>query len=219
MNERGGKMRRKNRKSIIFFFAWILFIFIIFLSNQLFIDEAICAQSPANKKLSFLTMNPAKTTIRIGEIAVIKLIANYENGSQEIVKTEKFKGEETGVFPIVSEYKGEKTLILARVFVIENKEIEEVVFRPENIIIEIGTTVTLNLIAIYKDSSEGIISTEKFKGTGEGTFPLSSSFEGKKATANIGVKNVQSPTRRKYSDYTYCPRLHPCSDCHAINSH
>jgi hypothetical protein len=34
-------------------------------------------------------MNPAKTTIRIGEIATIKLIANCENGIQEIVKTHK----------------------------------------------------------------------------------------------------------------------------------
>lgn len=219
MNEREGIMRRKNRKSIILFFAWILFLFIIFLSNQLFIDEAISAQSPANKKLSFLTMNPAKTTIRIGEIAVIKLIANYENGSQEIVKTEKFKGEEIGVFPIVSEYEGEKTLILARVFVIENKEIEEVFFRPKKITIEIGTTVILNLIARYKDGSEGIISTEEFKGTEAGTFPLSSSFDKKKATANITVKKVHTPIRLRWSDYTYCPRLRPCSDCHAINSH
>ena len=210
-------MRRKNRKSIILFFAWILFLFIIFLSNQLFIDEAVCAQSPANKKLSFLTMNPAKMTIRIGEIAAIKLIANYENGSQEIVKTEKFKGEETGVFPIVSEYEGEKTFILARVFVIENKEIEEVVLRPKWITIEIGTTVILNLIARYKDGSEGIISTEEFKGTEAGTFPLSSSFDKKKATANITVKKDQTRIPLRYDDHASSSQ--PCWDCHAINSH
>ena len=207
-------------KSIILLMAMvpILVLFIMFLSHQLFIHDAISAQSSTNKKLSFLTMNPAKSTIRIGEIASIKLIANYEDGSKEIVKTEKFKGEETGVFPIVSEYEGEKTLVLAKVFVIENKVIEEVFFRPKEVAIEIGDTAVLNLLARFKDGNEGIISTEEFRGTELGTFQTFSSFEAKKATASIIVKekNVFTRVPLRRSDYTRCPRLQPCSDCHAI---
>ena len=73
-------------------------------------------------------MDPAKKTIRIGEIATIKLVANFENGSRENVNTVKFKGEKAGVFPITSEYQKEKTPVLAKVFVIENKGIDEVFF-------------------------------------------------------------------------------------------
>ena len=201
---------------MILFFARIFVLFIICLSNQLFIHGAISAQSAAAKKLSFLTMDPAKTTIRIGEIATFKLIANYDNGNQEIVKTGKFRAKETGVFPVISEYEGEKTSVLAKVFVIENKEIEDVFFRPNEIAIELGDTAVLDLLARFKDGSEGAISTEEFVGSKLGTFPLSSSFEEKKTTATITVKD-KSFTRipLKRGDYPRCPRLQPCSDCHA----
>lgn len=208
-------MRQKNMKPSILFFVRILVLSIIFLFKPLFVHEAISAQSPAEKKLSFLAINPAKTTIRIGGIATLKLIANYENGSQEIVNTIKYKGEEKGVFPITSEYEGKKTLVLAKVFVIDNKAIEEIYFRPKEITIEIGETVVLNILAKFVDGSEGIISTEEYKGTELGTFPLSSSFETKKATASITVRGerlARVPLKR--SDYARCPRLQPCSDCH-----
>jgi hypothetical protein len=164
-------------------------------------------------------MNPAKTTIRIGETALIKLIANYENGSQEIVKTLKFKGEQTGLFPIASEYKNEKTPVLAKVFVIEKQEIEDVFFRPKEITIEIGDTALLNILATYKDGSEGVISAEEFKGTEAGTFPLSTSFYAKKATASITVKENVSPKETVFKECPYGNTSGTCQDCHAINSH
>lgn len=199
--------------------AGILVLMMIFVSTQLFINDAICGQATDSQKVLFLTMVPAKTTIRVGETASIRLIANLENGTQKTVKTEKFKGEETGVFPITSEYEGEKTLILAKVFVIENKEIEEVFFRPKEIAIVIGETALLNLLARFKDGSEGIISTEEFRSTATGSFPLSSSFEAKKATASILVREASlARVPLKRSDFIRCPRLQPCSDCHSVSS-
>ena len=196
----------------------ILILPMVFLFGPLYVHEAIRTQSPAQKKLSILVMNPAKTTIRIGETATIKLIAKYDNGSQETVNTIKFKGEKKGIFPINSEFQGVKTNILAKVFVIENKGIEEIFFRPKEVTIEVGETALLSVLARYKDGSEGLISTEEFKGKEVGTFPLSASFDAKKATASITVQEYKPPTETVLKE---CPLTGStagiCQDCHAIH--
>jgi hypothetical protein len=84
--------------------------------------------------------------------------------------------------------------------------------------IEIGETAVLGLIARFQDGTEGLISTEEFKGKELGTFPLSSSFEAKKATASITVQEYKSPAE---TELKVCPMTGStagiCRDCHAID--
>ena len=216
-------LKKKRNNNLIFLcLTLIVFFAVIFASESKIIGNTNHSPLQDDKKIDSFVLSPAKATIKIGETANFKLIAKYEDGSEEIVKTEKFKGEKIGVFLVTSEYAGNKTQVLAKVRVVWNKKVYSVYFRPKKATIEIGDTEIFNLIAKYKDSSEGIVKVEEFKGKKTGTFEISGSFDQKQATASVIVKekSVEIDQIEDDSANLVCPlgNLGKCVWCHVLKN-